>query len=160
MRLILILVALFLSKHSFSQELSRIIAASNEAKTSSFSVSWTIGEVFNEDFQSASLLVSQGLNSQNLNYLITGIEPHSQNKVEVYPQPFIDDFNVTSNLIDLSQVEISIIGLDGRQIQFDLLKLTQSQLNISTQELATGLYFVRITSNKDNKSYSIKLLKK
>jgi hypothetical protein len=160
MRLILILVALFLSKHSFSQELSRIIAASNEVKTSSFSVSWTIGEVFNEDFQSASLLVSQGLNSQNFNYLITGIEPQSQNKVEVYPLPFINDFIVTSNLIDLSQVEISIIGLDGRQIQFDLLNLTQNQLNISTQELAPGLYFVRITPNKDNKSYSIKLLKK
>ena len=156
----LILGILLLSKYSFSQELSRIIAASNDSKASSFSASWTIGEVINEDFQSLSLLVSQGLNSQNFNYLITGIEPQSQHKIEIYPRPFINDFIITSDYIDLSKAEISIIGLDGRQIQFDFNSLTQNQINISTHGLSPGLYLIRLTSNQDNKSFSIKLLKK
>ena len=85
-----------------------------------------------------------------------GIESFYNNKqIKVYPNPFSDQIIIT-NTSKTVITKVSVIDILGR----DVITLNPNQLgtvNINTQGLSKGSYFIKIYNDSDN--YTAKLIK-
>lgn len=77
----------------------------------------------------------------------------SQNAIEgfmVYPNPATNTLNLTAK-ININ--EVTIININGQSVFSKSINAMQSQIDIST--LNSGIYFLRVTSNKNSGTYKI-----
>jgi hypothetical protein len=88
----------------------------------------------------------------NLGQLITGAENKETSMFfEVYPNPASDEVTIEYALEKNQSVSYEITDLSGRIIHSLHLgeKLGFQQMKISVEDLATGLYFIKLNAGAD-----------
>ena len=73
-----------------------------------------------------------------------GINDHLLNSVSLYPNPANDVINVQCTMYDVQMVEV--IDVYGKLIQ--TLNVTDNPTSINVSNLASGMYFVRVTTEE------------
>lgn len=150
----LLLLGLITSGFSYAQ--SDVITSGGNASSASGSVSYTIGQV---DFISASGAngnINQGVQQP---YEIFGplelinIEGLS---IEVYPNPTHEFVYVELDNSKIENARILLYDVNGRLIKGNLITSEKSEINMA--ELATGNYYIEISSN-DLKICTYKIIK-
>ena len=68
--------------------------------------------------------------------------------ISVYPQPAKDLLNISLNYCYEKTIEIKIMDINGREIENKELEVAQGKTQLSTSELANGVYILQITNNK------------
>ncbi len=82
------------------------------------------------------------------------------NEINIYPNPAKDDFTIDFSNTKLSNAEISIFDVSGKQ-QLNLEKKTSDKvLNVESEVLNAGLYIIRIKSAKFGTSFRKVILSK
>ena len=74
----------------------------------------------------------------------TGIENHLQNSIVLFPNPAKEYINVQCTMYNVQMVEV--IDVYGKLIQ--TLNVTDNPTSINVSNLASGMYFVRVTTEE------------
>lgn len=69
-------------------------------------------------------------------------------KVELYPNPFVNELNIVSS--DNIQ-SIEVYDVSGNKIAFESQSINEKQMTINFNDLDSGIYFVRINQNQVKK---------
>jgi hypothetical protein len=84
----------------------------------------------------------------------TGIEEFvSGGAVNIYPNPVFDQMTVALNMVKSAKVSFQVVNMLGQQVSQSIVKdLTTGQTNtiLSTGDLAPGVYFLNIVTDKGN----------
>ena len=75
---------------------------------------------------------------------LTGINNHLLNSIALYPNPANDVINVQCTMYDVQMVEV--IDVYGKLIQ--TINVTDNLSSINVSNLASGMYFVRVTTEE------------
>jgi len=80
----------------------------------------------------------------NLGLCPTLVEPDIQNSdIQIYPNPFIDEFSIQTN--GNSEYSVELITIGGRIIYQSKIEGNLHRINL--KDLNSGIYFVRMKSN-------------
>lgn len=122
-------------------------------KSASMSVTWTMGETVIETYAepNENLILTQGFNQPTK--LLTAIAEHPQNIspiFSVYPNPTSGILRIKLSKPYDRQVEVSLFNTLGQLIQSEswLPNSAASELEISLENLANGVYFLQISSGE------------
>lgn len=77
----------------------------------------------------------------------------SGGNVTLYPNPVADQVTVELNMVKAAKVSFQVVNMLGQQVGQDLvkdLKAGQTNTTLSTNELAPGIYFLNIVTDKGN----------
>jgi PKD repeat protein len=94
-------------------------------------------------------------NGSPSNDLVTGIAEHSSiSHLEMFPNPADDELNVSFDLPNTDDLTISMVDLSGKIIQTHLVKAKEGKnlVMMNTQELAAGMYQLRILTSNGQKT--------
>jgi PKD repeat protein len=94
-------------------------------------------------------------NGSPSNDLVTGIAEHSSiSHLEMFPNPADDELNVSFELPNTDDLTISMVDLSGKIIQTHLVKAKEGKnlVMMNTQELAAGMYQLRILTSNGQKT--------
>jgi hypothetical protein len=86
---------------------------------------------------------------------VNGIVEYSAiSQLEMFPNPADEELNVSFNLPNSEDLTISMIDLSGKIIQKHLVKAKEGKnlVMMNTQELAGGMYQLRIVSSNGQKT--------
>ncbi len=90
------------------------------------------------------------------------LQPETASITALYPQPFNSTLNIEYQLPGASPIKVSLIDLGGREVmqkQFDRLEAGSHRMELSADQLGSGLYLLRIEGNFGNLSSKLVLLK-
>lgn len=70
--------------------------------------------------------------------------------VTTYPNPFVDELNVSMNLVEATDVTIDLIDIQGRVISTEALKFNAGEqtYSLNSAGLSAGVYTLKITANE------------
>ncbi|WP_223033230.1 PQQ-dependent sugar dehydrogenase [Hanstruepera marina] len=106
---------------------------------------WTsFGEAFNGE------LYISGRDSGNIYHIIDSnlsIEEFNRNKIKLYPNPTESNLTVSVSTGEIK--DVTIFDLQGKQIK-SLTELSGKTINISTHDIARGIYMIKITNSNSN----------
>ena len=72
-----------------------------------------------------------------------------KNEIKLFPNPANDFVNINFGDLNLSEAQISISDMQGRQIKtIDKEDISTDQIRVNTSDLSQGIYFVRINSGQ------------
>jgi len=94
-------------------------------------------------------------NGSPSNEVVTGITEHSSiSHLEMFPNPADDELNVSFDLPNTDDLTISIVDLSGKIVQKHLVKAKEGKnlVMMNTQELAAGMYQLRMVSSNGQKT--------
>ena len=97
--------------------------------------------------------------------LYPGENPTTNIKEEIYPNPFIDELNISVYSTKYQKIEINIFKITGERIYYNRIPINRGntilRLNdrINLVELPSGIYYVQIRTSDKNISYSIVKMK-
>lgn len=97
--------------------------------------------------------------------LYPGENPTTNIKEEIYPNPFIDELNISVYSTKYQKIEINIFKVNGERIYYNRIPINRGntilRLNdrINLVELPSGIYYVQIRTSDKNISYSIVKMK-
>ncbi len=77
----------------------------------------------------------------------------------IYPNPFDSEISIFSEINKNDRIQISITDISGKTVfeKENIFKLSDRPFQISTKDLAPGIYIVRILNN--NSWFSQKIIK-
>ena len=82
--------------------------------------------------------------SETIGFMITGIDDHLLNSITLYPNPANDVINVQCTMNNVKSVEVTDVY--GKVI--NTLTVTDNPTQINVSGLASGIYFVRVTTEE------------
>jgi hypothetical protein len=97
--------------------------------------------------------------------LYPGENPTTNIKEEIYPNPFMDELNISVYSTKYQKIEINIFKVNGERIYYNRIPINRGntilRLNdrINLVELPSGIYYVQIRTSDKNISYSIVKMK-
>jgi PKD repeat protein len=94
-------------------------------------------------------------NGSPSNEVVTGIAEHASiSHLEMFPNPADDELNVSFDLPNTDDLTISMVDLSGKIIQKHLVKAKEGKnlIMMNTQELAAGMYQLRIATSNGQKT--------
>ena len=84
---------------------------------------------------------------RSMNDFSTGIPQYlSENDIVVYPNPVRDNLNVTLRTDAFQVTSLAVYDLTGKFVMSQ--SVTDNQINVNTQKLAAGSYFLRLSDGK------------
>jgi len=86
--------------------------------------------------------------------VVTRINQLSDNSIQVYPNPFVSEFNVTKSE---GSLQVSVFDVLGRKVE--TAKSSSSKLSMGSS-LKSGVYIVKIEGVNTNDSKSFRIIKK
>ena len=131
-------------------------ASGNKIENGSGSVSYSVGQMFNESLTSASGNVNQGVQQSYEIYTLATNENAMQKKITVYPNPVKDFLIVDFNTEKLQNAKYQLFDGTGRIINQGDLKNVKNDIN--TSKLNSGMYILSITS-EGTKIKTFKIIK-
>jgi hypothetical protein len=124
-------------------------------KSAGMSVTWTMGETMIETYAEPSdnLMLTQGFNQPTK--LLTAIAEQPQNIspiFSVYPNPTSGILRIKLSKPYDRQVEVSLFNTLGQLIQSEswLPNSATTEMEISLENLANGVYFLQISSGEES----------
>ena len=150
-RKLYIIILLAIVNSGFSQNLSQnIIAAQGEFnKTESMTLEWTLGESFIETLDLENKIISQGFHQpflgKDFNQITRLKNPFN---IEIYPNPTSLFLNVFMDVENDSSLDVKFFVISGRIVKYISASGNNSKLFLNISDLASGIYFLKI-SNSD-----------
>lgn len=147
-RSIFILAALILSISASAQVKQEVIASAGGYNVAGgMSISWTLGETIIPTFTAGGLTLTHGFQQQlvvtsveeNLGILVT---------VKVYPNPASEILNIRFEEPLEGEITISLLDSQGRLIKTDVAEATTIEKQLNLQDIAAGVYYLRLTNGK------------
>lgn len=101
--------------------------------------------------------------AKSLTYFDTNLDVNDtlfteKNKIFLYPNPFINQFEIEFQNTDSNQAKISIFDANGKQILEQDYAITNSKITLTPLNITNGIYFVQV-SFKNGSSESFKIIK-
>jgi len=148
----------------YSQEKGQsvISSAGDVSKGGGIILEWTVGEPAIETVSTSSALYTQGFHQPVLHVqkLTTGKEVASlQNKILVHPNPATSVINVQLDKPFGSELILSLIDAEGKQVSNNRLPAHSSLLKLNICRLSSGVYILRITDAKGSAQNDYKIIK-
>ena len=153
----LIFALLAISYGGISQELSHhvISSAGDEASNGNIQLNWTLGELATTTLTSTDETLTQGFQQAELIRVNTR-EVREFVKISAYPNPFDQYVNIQKDTDQTLYVEC--IDLLGRTLKMETL--TQETQTLHLDELASAMYFLKITNEQGELMELIKIQKR
>jgi len=136
-----------------SQQL--ISCSGGHFETVSYSLSWSIGEISTETYNSGSIILTQGIHQHY--FSITEIENNLSKEinVKVFPNPATNYLNIETNSNELFY---SISDITGKIIIEGKTFGKENIIKIS--KLHKSIYLLRISNIKTNQTKTFKIIKR
>ena len=129
-------------------------ASGNNAQSATGSVSYSVGQMFDQSLSSVSGKVNQGVQQPYEIYTLATNESAVQKKITVYPNPVKDFLIVDFNSEKLQNAKYQLFEGTGRIINQGGLRDLKNEINTST--LNSGMYILSISSEgKTMKTFKI-----
>lgn len=162
-----ILIALFFYGAASAQigSLSPQVFASagNFVTSPNMQLAYTIGEPIITTQVDIKLILTQGFHQPEDNFVISVPEFANQyGVITVFPNPFNDMLNISVDTEKEHDLYIYMYDMAGRQVQSQFLANHfpgKKQYNISTANLAQGMYTLTIASEKGDFVKTVKITK-
>ena len=148
-----IIAFLTLGINAQSISTSAFTSAGGSFSNMEFSIEYAVGEVISGAISdNESVILTQGV-IQPEGYVVLNVEetiPVSQDVISFYPNPFINNINVKLKDINEKSIDVKLIDITGKiryQEDFDLDSGTKL-IEIDTEELKSGIYFITVSSKE------------
>ncbi|MCX6254734.1 MAG: T9SS type A sorting domain-containing protein [Bacteroidia bacterium] len=148
-RILILLLLLGSGTNMFSQQLSQQVLVPVAGVTSAGAINYsqTIGETAVEIIGNADFIFTQGFQQPGIK--LSYENPPTGNGVKVYPNPVTDFVNIELFGDASRSFRIDIINISGTIVRTEKMVFTDPFWHIQqfpVDQLAKGLYFVRIVS--------------
>jgi len=156
MKKLLIFISLF--HLVFILHAQEVVSSAGETQqVGDFELNWTLGEPVIETFISGSDILTQGFHQTKL--IITAIDKPSilVSELKVYPNP-TSDYVMIHLISELQDKQYSLYDMTGKMIRLNAISETDTRIDVST--LASGTYLLHISTGKNNRIQSFKIVKK
>jgi hypothetical protein len=134
-----------------------ISSGGGHANGTGIALSWTIGELVTETFTNGSNILTQGFHQSRLSSTAIDDIPFPGLSLAVYPNPFTCVFNIKVDQGDFSQLEYSLLSINGKVLLNK--KMTRDLTQIEMQTFATGNYLLRINRRTGEPVKTYKVVK-
>jgi hypothetical protein len=123
---------------------------------SAATLSWTLGEVVTDTYNGTSNQLTQGFHQPDLRFSVLE-DLATEMTLNLYPNPTngLVSFEVKNNL---NTLQVSILDLSGRII-YNSTYAAESVLQIDMSSYASGIYFMHVTSETNQKIKTLKIEK-
>lgn len=166
MRVILFLFIAFIAQSISAQVIERQVVSSYGAyaETGGLSLSSTVGEVATSTLQNADIILTQGFQQplpEDSNVSIINI--FQEVNVLAYPNPTSQSVFLEFNSDKELELQIDLYDMGGKKLspgsnnQFTVLGKSIKKVDLSS--FSSGLYIIRLSSQKQKISQSIKVQK-
>ena len=111
------------------------------------SISWTLGETIIPTFKSGDLILTHGFQQQ---VIITTVEENIDVLVDikVFPNPASDIITIQFESPVTGEIALTILDSQGRLVKKDMIEINMSEKKINLQDIAAGIYYLRLTKGK------------
>ncbi len=131
-----------------AQVKQEVIASAGRYDVSgNISVSWTLGETIIPTYTNGDLVLTHGFQQQ---LLVTSVEENLDIpvKVKVFPNPASEVVNIQFETALDQEIIIIVLDSQGKIIKRDLIETTTTEKQINLQEMAPGIYYIRLTKGR------------
>jgi len=97
-------------------------------------------------YESGSYLLSQGFVQNSVWMNMVSIDDVLDLKAKVFPNPFVDHFNVSFSETIKQAIYVSIYSETGREL-YNVTYDESQELSLSLEHLAPGQYYIKIATN-------------
>jgi len=143
-----ILIAIIFSLSVSAQVKQEVIASAGGYNVAGgISISWTLGETIIPTFTNGGLTLTHGFQQQ---LIVTTVEENIDIlvSVKVYPNPVSDIINILFEEVVESEITLVLLDSQGRIVKRDVVEATVSEKQINMQDVAAGIYYLRLTKGK------------
>jgi len=143
-----ILIAVIFSLSVSAQVKQEVIASAGGYNTAGgISISWTLGETIIPTFTNGGLTLTHGFQQQ---LIVTTVEENIDIlvSVKVYPNPVSDIITIKFEEVVESEITLMLLDSQGRVVKQDVVEATVSEKQINMQDVAAGIYYLRLTKGK------------
>ena len=85
---------------------------------------------------------------------VSSNERVNETALDIYPNPARNLFNIVANNYDNAINEVRIFDIAGR-VHFDKMNMNEVQMQIDASQFPSGVYFVNVVTNKENKVHKV-----
>jgi hypothetical protein len=143
-----ILVALFFAVSVSAQVKQEVIASAGGYNVAGgISISWTLGETIIPTFTNGGLTLTHGFQQQ---LIVTTVEENFDIlvSVKVYPNPASDVIYIQFEQAVDSEITLTMLDSQGRLVKKDVIEATLTEKPVNLQDVAPGIYYIRLTKGK------------
>jgi len=143
-----ILIAVIFSLSVSAQVKQEVIASAGGYNVAGgISISWTLGETIIPTFTNGGLTLTHGFQQQ---LIVTTVEENIDIlvRVKVYPNPVSDIITIKFEEVVESEITLMLLDSQGRVVKQDVVEATLSEKQINMQDVAAGIYYLRLTKGK------------
>jgi hypothetical protein len=149
-RTTLILTTLLIVLSVNAQVKQEVIASAGGYNVSGgLSISWTLGETIIPTFKSGdgTLVLTHGFQQQ---LIITTVEEKLDVlvNIKVFPNPASDVLNIRFESPVEEEIGLTILDSQGKLIKSDIIEASVNEKQINLQDLAGGIYYLKLTKGK------------
>jgi Secretion system C-terminal sorting domain len=147
-RSILILIAVFIALSSGAQVKQEVIASAGGYNVSGgVSISWTLGETVIPTFQNGNLILTHGFQSQ---LIVTAVEENLDVlvNIKVFPNPASEIVNIQFDTPVDGEIVVYLLDSQGRLVKRDLIEPAMAQKQLNLQDMAAGIYYIKLVKGK------------
>ena len=149
MRFKKVFTLIFFCGYAFFLQAENVVATAGGFDSNvSGSLSWTIGETFITESTNGTYVLSEGFQQPNIKDTIisASIKSLSSTFVKVYPNPFINKFNIKLSVLSFKQTYV-LVDLLGNIVNEGDITHLESQLIF--QSLSPNAYLLKIYQNNE-----------
>jgi hypothetical protein len=147
-RSIFILISLLFAISATAQVKQEVIASAGGYNTASgLSISWTLGETIIPTFKNGDLVLTHGFQSQ---LIITTVEENLDVMVnlKIFPNPASDIVNIQFETPVETEIIVYLLDSQGKLVKKDIIESSMTQKQINMQDLAGGIYYIKLVKDK------------
>ena len=159
-----LIILFFLAFAAYSQTVTPTVMSSNGgySQVSQGSIAWTIGEPISETYTSSTNITTNGFHQTEELGLATLIKEQGDNAaILVYPNPVLDKLTVNLGNIQNGNYQLELVDALGRILLKTETSVAEqsNRLILSLNELAGGVYYLKISKDTFIKTIKINKIK-
>lgn len=131
-----------------------IASAGDYSINGGVSISWTLGETVIPTFQNGDVILTHGFQQQ---LIVATLEKNLDLQVEllIYPNPSSDMLNLRFGSPTVEVMTLNLFDTRGQLIKTIIVEESSSEKQINMQDLAAGLYYLKLTKGKLSNVYKV-----
>jgi hypothetical protein len=154
-RAIFILISILIALSATAQVKQEVIASAGGYNTNGgLSISWTLGETIIPTFKNGNLVLTHGFQSQ---LIITTIEENIDVMVnlKIFPNPASEIVNIQFDAPVEGEIIVYLLDSQGKLVKKDIIESTMVEKQINMQDLAGGIYYIKLVKGKLENVYKV-----
>lgn len=157
MKNIIIIVVLFTSMKSYSQEVYS--SCGNHYSNANYSMSFTIGEPIISTYIANGTIMTQGFHQTKLTDVASFIKNfYTEATIAVFPNPAVNSIQIDLKSTNAINYRTNIFDINGQLIyQSTLTSIPQQQIAVS--HWSVGTYIIQVVDDKNQALATAKIIK-